>query len=193
MRLDEMILLTLYYNNNDRMIAGRTLLQKTLYFVNEKLKLGFEFVSHYYGPYSTAITSEIESLKASGIVREEVQTFPSFSFGVTFEPRKYMYCLTTDGTEIAKLVELRKKVQAEKIKQIIEDMRSAAGVSDDYKSLSVAAKMHHILKFEKKPMTPSDILREAETLGWNMALEDATSSMQFLKSMGFIKVRKPKK
>ena len=102
MRLDELILLTLRYSKEE-LIAGRTLLQKTLYFINfinQKEKLGIEFVPdiefvpHYYGPYSTQITDEIASLHAAGIVQEDVVTFSSFNFGVTFDPRKYIYLLS---------------------------------------------------------------------------------------------------
>lgn len=190
MRLDELILLTLYYSD-EKLIAGRTLLQKTLYFINEKMELGIEFIPHYYGPYSTQIADEIASLSAAGIVQEDVETFPSFSFGVTFEPRKYMYRLTEQGQEIAKLAERRNGTDAERVKRILETMKSA-GAADDYKSLSVAAKMYHVLK-AKKRMRASQILGEAKALGWSLNEEEAKAAVEVLKNLGLVEVKKDDK
>jgi uncharacterized protein YwgA len=187
MRLDELILLTLEYSDK-KLIAGRTLLQKTLYFINEKMGLGIEFSPHYYGPYSTQITDEIASLSAAGIVEEDVETFPSFGFGVTFEPRKYRYQLTEQGQKIAKLAEKRNRTDAKCVKKILETMK-LAGAADDYKSLSVAAKMYHILK-AKERMRASEILDEAKALDWSINEEEAKAAVNVLRNMGLIEVTK---
>ncbi len=89
MKTYELVILTLSYSDRG-MIAGRTLLQKTLYFLNEKLGLGIDFIPYYYGPYSAEVTEVISSLKATGVVEEKVETFSSFNFNVTFEPRRYI-------------------------------------------------------------------------------------------------------
>ena len=88
----ELVLLTLMYSEK-KMIAGRTLLQKTLYFLNEMLDLDIDFRSYYYGPYSSEITDCLDSLKATGIISESIEQLPAFDFNVTFEPRKYTYFL----------------------------------------------------------------------------------------------------
>ncbi len=185
MKLYETILLTLRYSDKG-MIAGRTVLQKTLYFINEKMKLSIDFNAHYYGPFSSEISDEIASLNASGIISECVETFPSFSFGVSFEPRKYSYSLTDMGTKMAHIVQKQNKVDAKAIKRILIDMKEA-GVTNDYKSLSIAAKMHHIVKAGKR-MRPSEVLEEAKALEWKISEEEANASIEFLDKMGLIHI-----
>lgn len=187
MRTDELILLTLRYSDN-HMISGRTLLQKTLYCLVEKLKLGIEFTAHYYGPYSRAIADETSSLCVAGIIEEQVEHFMPLSFGVTFEPRKYSYKLTDEGEQIAQLVEKRNLKLAKDVKGFLSKMQEA-GLADDYRSLSVAAKMHHILKSEDKPMTPSQILEQSRELGWDIDEATADAAVDFLTAVKLVKVR----
>lgn len=185
---DEVVILTLNYSD-EKMIAGRTLLQKTLYFLNEMLDLGVDFTPYYYGPYSTEITEVTSSLKATGIIDERVERFPAFNFRVTYEPRLYRYQLTDIGGELADLLEKREKPRAEEIKAILEKMKNL-GTSDDYKNLSIAAKMHQILRIEKKHMTPEEILEEAKSIGWDIEEKEAESAIAFLENMGLIKIER---
>ena len=189
MRADESILLTLLYSEKG-MIAGRTLLQKTEYFLNEKIGLGLEFTSYYYGPYCTEIADALESLKASGIVKEEVVEYPSFDFHITFEPRKYIYHLTGIGKDIAKVIEEKYQDEAEQIKKSLSEMRDL-GRAYDYKNLSIAAKMDHILKLEGKSMTSDEIMGEAETLGWRISEDDAETAITFLENLNLITLHTP--
>jgi len=178
MRVDESILLTLLYSEK-KMIAGRTLLQKTEYFLNEKIGLGIEFTPYYYGPYCTEIADALESLKASGIVKEEIVEYPSFDFHITFEPRKYIYYLTDIGKDIAEFIEEKYRDEAKQIKQSLYELQEL-GMVHDYKNLSIAAKMDHILKLEGKPMTSDEILEEAKALGWKISEDEAKTAITFL-------------
>ena len=184
MRADESILLTLLYSEK-KMIAGRTLLQKTEYFLNEKIGLGIEFTPYYYGPYCTEIADALESLKASGIVKEEIVEYPSFDFHITFEPRKYIYYLTDIGKDIAKFIEEEYRDEAEQIKRSLYEMQKL-GMVHDYKNLSIAAKMDHILKLEGKPMTSDEILEEAKALGWKISEDEAKTAITFLEELNLI-------
>ena len=187
MKLDESIILTIHYTDK-QMIAGRTLLQKTLYFLNEKLDLGIEFAAHYYGPYSASVTDTISSLCASDIITEAVETFEPFKFGVTSESRRYTYQLTSTGQTIAKSIRDRNQGESQKVSEVLELMKQS-GIADDYKSLSVAAKMRHILTIDDKPMTSPQILDEAQALGWNIANRDAEAAVDFLANMGLVSTR----
>ena len=184
MRVDESILLTLLYSEK-KMIAGRTLLQKTEYFLNEKIGLGIEFTPYYYGPYCTEIADALESLKASGIVKEEIVEYPSFDFHITFEPRKYIYYLTDIGKDIAEFIEDKYRDEAKRIKQSLYEMQEL-GMVQDYKNLSIAAKMDHILKLEGKPMTSDEILEEAKALGWKISEDEAKTAITFLEELNLI-------
>lgn len=184
MRVDESILLTLLYSEK-KMIAGRTLLQKTEYFLNEKIGLGIEFTPYYYGPYCTEIADALESLKASGIVKEEIVEYPSFDFHITFEPRKYIYYLTNIGKDIAEFIEEKYGDEAKQIKQSLYELQEL-GMVHDYKNLSIAAKMDHILKLEGKPMTSDEILEEAKALGWKISEDEAKTAITFLEELNLV-------
>lgn len=189
MKIDDLILLILKYSDKN-MIAGRTLFQKTMYFVQVKLNMDFEFSPHYYGPYSALVADKITDLCAIGFLKENIEAFSPLSFGVSFEPRKYTYILTEKGQEIAQLAEKRNIDVAKTIEQIIGKMKEI-GAIDDYRSLSVAAKMYHIVK-NKKQMKPSEILTEAKALDWNINQEEAKKAIKFLVNMDLVKISKTK-
>ncbi|RZN34084.1 MAG: hypothetical protein EF813_10355 [Methanosarcinales archaeon] len=189
MKADESILLTLLYSEK-KMIAGRTLLQKTEYFLNEKIGLGIEFTPYYYGPYSAEIADALESLRASDIVKEKVVEYPSFDFHITFEPRKYIYHLTDIGKDIAEVIEKKYQDEAEQIKKSLSEMRDL-GMPYDYKNLSIAAKMDHILKLEGKSMTSDEIMDEAKTLGWKISEDDAETAVTFLEKLNLVTLHTP--
>lgn len=181
MRLDDFIILTLLHSD-EKMIAGRTLLQKTLYFLNVTLQLGFDFIPHYYGPYSPKITEMVEGLKSRGIVDEKIDKFPVFNVSVEYEPKKYTYMLTKIGREIAGIIQNENPEEAHKIEQELSLMKKF-GYTNDYKNLSIAAKMYHILKRENKPMTTYEIMEEAKVLDWDIGEKEAQEALEFLKGM----------
>ena len=187
MRADMVVLLTLYYSDKG-LIAGRTLLQKTLYFLTEKLDLGLEFIPYYYGPYSAEVAEVISSFVAGDIAEERVEKFPAFNFRATFESRRYTYRLTAIGEEIASRMEDKEKEDAERIKNVLDEMKKLG--ANEYKNLSIAAKMHQILNIEGKKMTPEEILEEAESIGWDIEETEAESAIDFLEKMKLIKIGK---
>jgi len=187
MRTDEIIILVLYYSEKG-MITGRTLLQKTLYFLNEKLSFKLDFTSYYYGPYCAEVKEVMGSLSRAGFVEETVETFSPLDFDVTFEPRRYRYEMTKVGKELASTIQSRDSKNAKKIKSILETMKRL-GADDDYRTLSIAAKMHRILRIEGKSMTGERILEEARALDWKINAQEADAAMEFLKSMELINLR----
>ena len=187
MKADTSVILTLYYSDSE-MIAGRTLLQKTLYFLSEKLDLGLDFMPHYYGPYSTEVTEVLSSLTAAGIIEEKVERFLPFNFSVTYEPRRYTYRLTEIGEEIASRIADKEKESANRMNSVLEEMKKLG--ANEYKNLSIAAKMHQILNIEGKKMTAEEILEEAESIGWDIEEKEAESAIDFLEKMKLIKIGK---
>lgn len=184
MRMDDFIILTLSYSE-EKMIAGRTLLQKTLYFLNEKTELGFKFTPYFYGPYSSELSETAESLKSNGILTEKVEEFPVFNDSMTYEPKKYTYKLTGIGKEIAENIKANYPEEAEKIEKELLLMKKL-GAAHDYKNLSIAAKMYHILNIEGKEMTPNEIMEEAKFLNWEIKGSEAQDAVTFLKGMNII-------
>lgn len=170
-------------------VCGKTLLQKRLYFLEEliqrqhKLSPGFEFDAHYYGPYSSVVSSEMTSLVLSGMVREE-----SASFGISpttgFEHRRYRYQLTHAGGEALDWLKQHCAEEARYVQNAVAEIRSAGEL--DYMGLSVAAKAHWILKHARQPLTAKAIAREAARFGWQVSEAQTQSAIQFLEKLGLI-------
>jgi hypothetical protein len=184
MRADEVVMLVLHARDRE-MIAGRTLLQKTIYFLNEKNELGIEFVPYYYGPYSAEIADAVESLKASGIVKEVVEEFPPSNTSVGFERRRYTYQLASIGNKIAENLKEKYPQEVKDIENTLSSMKELDG-SENYINLSIAAKMYHILTIENKPMTIYEIQEEAEFLGWDIGEHVADDALNFLKGLDMV-------
>ena len=192
MNIGHLILAIVGYSENST-VPGRTLLQKTVYFVNEKLKDKIDFSPHYYGPYSEAVAQATDSLVAVGLLTETMEKFPPSDPSANFDARRFTYELSHAGREV--LRELEKDVNKgyfERIKACVEEMQQLAGMDMDYKYLSVAAKMHHILKRRQKSITASEISREAEVLGWVLSDQDIEGVKGFLQKLGLTKVVKKK-
>ena len=183
MRIDEIVILTLKYLSNEKgEVEGRTLLQKMIYFLNEKLDLGIPFVPYYYGPYSEKITNALEDLKNVGMIEEKIETYSQkMSRTVFFEPRLYKYIFNDFGLEFAELTEKKHKQKADEIKKTIDEIKSA--FHNDVKLLSVAGKMLTILRLKNKPMRPQNILKEAKALNWNISKKEAKEAINSLKEI----------
>ncbi len=178
MNAEDLILIMLSHSE-EQMIAGRTLLQKTAYFLNVKVNLDIEFSPYYYGPYSREIADSLASLKSCGIIKEEVREYVSFDFSVTFEPRKYIYSLTETGSKIAEAIEKENPILTEKLVCILSQLKEI-GVEHDYKNLSIAAKMHNILIRQGRSLAISEILEEAKVLGWHISRDEAKNAVDLL-------------
>ena len=182
MNIGHLILAVVGYSK-DSTIRGRTLLQKTVYFVNELLNQKIDFSPHYYGPYSEVVARATDSLVAVGLLTETVYKLPPFDPGANFDAKRFTYELNKAGIEVLHELEKGKgKEEFEQVKMIVEEMQQLAGM--DYKYLSVAAKMHHILKrHNKKAISAEEISKEAEILGWTLSKEDIKGVIDFLQKM----------
>jgi len=185
MRIDEKVLLIMKYTSNNNIVEGKTLLQKTIYFVNEQLNLGISFSPYYYGPYSSLVTSAIEEMKQVGAIEEEVERFPFDPFIQNYEPKLYKYTINEFGNRLFSITESKHKNDAKEISNAVNEIKEAS--KKDYKVLSIAGKMYNILKSVKKKMTAGDIIKEAKFLGWDISDEDARLAIKFLKDLGLIK------
>jgi len=188
MRIDEIVILTLKYLSNPKgEVEGRTLLQKMIYFLNEKLNLGIPFVPYYYGPYSEKVTNALEELRNVKMIEENVEVYsPEMSWLYIFEPRLYRYTLTDFGLKFAEMVEGKHKEEAKKIKQTIEEIKSVFG--ENVKLFSVAGKMLTILRLKKEPMSHQDILEEAKVLNWKISEEEAKEAINSLRKINLINI-----
>ncbi len=170
--------------NTGKKVEGRTFLQKLAYFLNERLKLGVEFAPYYYGPYSESIAMATNTLVELDFLSEKEDRFPTDSTEI-FEPRKYTYLLTPAGEIILSELQQQEPSLLNSIKEAMQGI--TAKEECNYKCLSLAAKMFHLLKSQGKPVTESELSSAAKDLGWKLGKGEIDRAAKFLKELGLIK------
>lgn len=166
-------------------VGGKTLLQKRLYFTEILLKesLNLDFDAHFYGPYSALINSELSTLKLQGQLREDSSTY-GFSNQSGFEMRRYRYELTPDGKAG---VEWLCKSYPEEAKRVTDAAKRVVAAGNfDYMDLSFAAKSHWILCQAQKPLSDTDIAKEAARFGWEVKPDQVHRGVEFLHQVGLV-------
>ena len=148
-------------------LSGRTLLQKKLYFASVLTNEDFGFVPHYYGPYSQSVADAVNSLAANHFVQERTETLPGEP-NVFGERRRHSYSLTGDGQAVLAVID--KLPDTEKWRKVLQIVNSHS-VARDFNLLSVAAKIHIIVKAVGKA-TRKDIRAQAKRYGWKISDED---------------------
>lgn len=156
-------------------IVGRTLLQKKMYFASELVKVDFGFRPHYYGPYSQTIADAVNSLVTNGFVKESVETFPGDS-SVFGERRRHSYSLTGDGQNVLRAI--GSQPQLEEWRVAFAKVNSHP-VAKDFDLLSVAAKIHLIVKAKGK-VSEGEILKQAKAFGWDISPPDIDKVSDYL-------------
>jgi uncharacterized protein YwgA len=76
-------------------VRGRTRIQKEMCILKhrDKVPIGFEFSSYYYGPYSTELTDALDTLIAAGLLKQS-------TFRIDLDICRYDYSLTKQGKEL---------------------------------------------------------------------------------------------
>ena len=175
------IILTVVKHNKEKFI-GKTLLQKTIFFLNELLGLNISFKPHYYGPYSFEVAVAIENLVALGFLKETEEVFPVWN--VWGEVKRYIYELTDDGKEILRDIEYNNPTEYKDVLAKL-DLMGTYSESKDYDKLSKAAKIYHIVKI-KDELTKSEIEKEAAKLGWHLKPEEINAMTSFLEKLDLV-------
>jgi len=162
-------------------LHGRTLLQKKLYFASVLANEEFGFRPHYYGPYSQTLAGAVDSLVSNGFLSESVESFPGEPnlFG---ERRRHSYSLTDDGKAVVEAMpETEESMEWRKALNRI----NSHDVAQDFNLLSVAAKVHVILK-ELGRATTSEIRRQAQNYGWQLSDPEIKEVGGFLQHLGLV-------
>lgn len=129
---------------------------------------------HYYGPYSRKVAETLESLVGLGFVREEIEIF---SEGVG-----YKYSLTDDGKSL--VTKLREKIPLDKLAELENIVNACKDVH--LLLLSLAAKVHFILKENKVPMTLTQVCEYAKGLNWQITDDQINIACRLLEQLGLI-------
>ncbi len=161
-------------------IQGRTLIQKKAYFVSllSVVDPGLDFNAHYYGPYSAVVDSTVAQLKNLGFLGEGCMGYGVSSDG--FELQRYDYTLTADGQKL--LAALRASPEYRSVASAVSKIKKAG--DPGYVELSIAAKTYFILDKRGKPMSPSEIRREAEkSFNWTIQPGSLERAVKFLQQV----------
>jgi len=165
------VFLTTYYAGSKGLL--RTQLQKILYFASQRGILKDSFGPDYYGPFSVSIANSAESLVNKKFLVETIEFFP--------EGIGYKYRLSDDGKKVAPLLKEKFNHSIKGLKKIVTVCKNQGT-----RPLSIAAKVHYILKTIGAPMSPKEIVAQAKQLNWNLSPDEIKAASDLLKKLDLI-------
>ena len=122
----------------DDTTQGRTMLQKKIYFLSVLADKNFSFRPHFFGPYSSAVSTTLSALVEADFIKE---TRVGYGVATDFgEMSRYDYVLSDFGKEV---VNSRHDTISQYEEQIAEINNS--GVASNINTISIAAKVHFIV------------------------------------------------
>jgi len=165
------VFLASYYAGGKGLL--RTELQKILYFASQKGILENSFGLGYYGPFSPNIANSAESLVNKNFLDETTEFFP--------EAIGYRYRLSDDGKKVVPTL-------IEKLGQSVKGLRKTVAICKDQgsRSLSIAAKVHYILKMMGAPMTSEEIAAQAKKLNWDISGYEVEAASKLLQDLDLL-------
>jgi uncharacterized protein YwgA len=164
-------------------LHGRTLMQKRIYFASVLAKEELGFRPHYYGPYSQTVADAVDSLVSNCFLAESIESFPGEAnlFGER-ERRRHSYSLTDDGKTVVKAT--LGTEESARWREALQKVNSHP-VAQDFNLLSVAAKVHVILKGMGRAKT-TEISLQAQAYGWQLSPGDIEKVGDYLEHLGLI-------
>ncbi|MCY3627071.1 MAG: hypothetical protein OXG88_05470 [Gammaproteobacteria bacterium] len=161
MHIQDMILLVIGREKEKR-LRERTTLQKKLYFLSVLKGVDLGFHPNYYGPYSSWVAENLDILVNCGFLKEIMETF-STDRNIFGEIRRHTYSLTSDGEIVLKKISQEDEYQ--RWQDALEYI-NAQPLANNFKKLSIAAKVHYIANM--KELTPKLIREITKAYGWHI-------------------------
>ena len=164
---------------SSKSVQGRTLLQKQIYFLSVLANEDFGFRPHYYGPYSSHVSTALSALVEADLVEESrVGYGVATAFG---EVIRYDYRLSESGRDV---IEQRPEIVSP-YREYLDKIHDS-GVSADLNTISIAAKVHFIVSDQGKASV--DQIRDmARSLGWSISEDSVNSVVEYLKRLELVK------
>ena len=159
-------------------IHGRTRFQKKMYFLSVLSDEYFGFRPHFYGPYSSAVSTSLSATIEAGFIDET-----RVGHGVITplgELIRYDYCLNESGEEV---IEHRPEI-VEPYLPLLSKINES-GVDLDINTISIAAKVHFILS-DQGESTSEQIRDEANDLGWNFSPQSIDRAVKYLEHLDLV-------
>jgi uncharacterized protein YwgA len=157
-------------------VPGRTMLQKLVFLLVRPLGDDSMFTPYFYGPYSTSVQQELNSLVAGGYVDETVTVWESWDPD-QFDVHQYRYRLTETGVQLADTVPDAIRRHARYLVQTAKQHNAWSQAA-----LAVAAKLAHLREIE--PDVPTEELPAiARQFGWRLSASSAQSGAALLSNL----------
>ena len=162
-------------------VQGRTLLQKRIYFLSVLANEDFGFRPHYYGPYSSHVSTSLSALVEADLVEEaRIRYGVATTFG---EVVRYDYRLSKSGRDV---VGQRPEIVSP-YREYLDKIHDS-GISVDLNTVSIAAKVHFIVA-DKGKATVEQIQEMAGSLGWSISEDSVNSVVDYLKRLELVKAQ----
>ena len=162
-------------------VPGRTLLQKKIYFLSVLANEEFGFRPHYYGPYSSHVSTSLGALVEAGFVTE---TRVPYGVQSTFgEMNRFDYRLSESGQQVVKQ---RPEIVAPYRPYVTKI--NGSGVDVDINTISIAAKVYFILS-DCREATVEHIREQALLLGWSISDESVERVASYLEHLDLVKAQ----
>jgi len=161
-------------------IDGRTAIQKLGYLASVKLKMDAGYEADLYGPFSSIVASNLQTLVELDFVVESARR-------TSRNRTMYNYYLTGDGQEFAKKIRRKFPRECSTISSIVKKCNRI--VNCNFRSLSWAAKVHFVLKKNDKAMTYNEAIKASELFGWDLQQNEVEAGVRLLTALGLIQTR----
>ncbi len=157
---------------------GRTLIQKKMYFLSVLTCENFGFRPHFYGPYSSIVSTALGTLIEADFIEE---TRVRYGIPTTFgEMSRFDYSLSESGQRV---VNQRPEI-VDPYRPYLDKINES-GIASDINTISIAAKVHFILS-DRGEATIGQIRGQADDLGWNISRPSVDRVVDYLERLDLV-------
>lgn len=165
-------------------IAGRTAIQKLVYFEHISQLVNAKYRPHYYGPYSAEVAGTIQELIDLDFLKEEVDTAENTGYSVPEDWKRYRYSLSADGVKAVEQIKKENSAEYTKISNVVSICNNT--VKLDTNMLSWAAKVHYILSSQNRTMVLDEIPHTAKSFGWTLSQLQINKAAELLRQLKLV-------
>ena len=159
-------------------VRGRTLIQKKMYFLSVLTREDFGFRPHFYGPYSSMVSTALGTLIEADFIEE---TRVRYGIPTTFgEMNRFDYSLSESGRHV---ISQRPEI-VDPFRPYV-DRINESGIASDINNISIAAKVHFILA-DQGEATIGQIRQQADNLGWNISRRSVDRVVDYLGKLNLV-------
>ncbi len=183
MGLDVFDAIALTIHANDDKMAGRTTVQKLVYFHTVTIKnLDISgYIHYFYGPFSREVSVALEDMSEFSYIDQNI---------ISGYYETYNYKLTENGIKYAETAMRKYPKEYETISKTVSICKEHCRLKPT--PLSYAAKAHYVLANSesqfKDRFSAEDVKTIAKDFDWNISKEDAMTGLKLLQNLNLVYV-----